>query len=116
MPVLSKTATSASFKISKISGFLIKIPAFAAFEIAQTIAIGVARPSAHGQEMISTQIAADAAYESRPSSAIHAIKLTSAIKITAGTKIFEILSAKRAIGIFLLPASFSRFLISASSV
>ena len=61
VPVLSNATNLASFISSKTSGFFTKIPAFAPRERELTIAIGVASPSAHGHEMISTQIALEIA-------------------------------------------------------
>ena len=93
-----------SFIISKTSGFLIKIPSLAPFATELTIAIGVARPRAQGQEIISTEILASIALKVSPTKKYHKIKVARAIRITIGTNTLATLSANLAIGICLLCA------------
>ena len=69
------------------------------------MATGVARPSAHGQLMTSTEMPRASAKEnSRPISS-HTIVVTTAIEMTAGTNTPATLSAVLAIGAFVAAAS-----------
>ena len=58
VPVLSTTSVSIFSKRSSASAFLISTPAWAPRPTPTMIDIGVARPSAQGQAMISTETAA----------------------------------------------------------
>ncbi len=58
VPVLSRISVSTLAKVSSASAFLISTPACAPRPVAVMIDIGVASPSAQGQAMISTEIAA----------------------------------------------------------
>ena len=58
VPVLSTTSVSTFSIRSSASAFLISTPACAPRPVPTMIDIGVARPSAHGQAMISTDTAA----------------------------------------------------------
>ena len=93
-----------------------RIPFLAPSESEETIAIGVASPSAQGHEIISTQTALSTPCSAFPVSANHAQNVTTAIAITLGTKIFATRSAKRLIGIFLLDASLKSSKICDKSV
>ena len=64
VPVLSTTRVSTFSNRSSASAFLISTPTLAALPTPTMIDIGVARPSAHGQAMMSTETAATTA---RPS-------------------------------------------------
>ena len=57
VPVLSTTSVSTLAKRSSASAFLISTPACAPRPVPTMIDIGVARPSAQGQAMISTETA-----------------------------------------------------------
>ena len=57
VPVLSTTSVSTFSSVSSASAFLISTPAWAPRPVATMIDIGVARPSAHGQAMMSTATA-----------------------------------------------------------
>ena len=100
VPVLSKATIFAPLMSSIMAGFFMRIPDFEPLLRAQTMAIGVASPKAQGQEITSTQIAQIAALLT--SKKLQIISVSSEIAITLGTKIFEILSARRAMFSFLL--------------
>ena len=67
VPVLSTTSVSTRASSSSASAFLISTPALAPRPVPTMIAIGVARPSAHGQAMISTATALTSACAKRGS-------------------------------------------------
>ncbi len=58
VPVLSSTTVSMARVDSSTSGPLIRMPSWAPRPVPTISAVGVARPSAHGQAMISTATAA----------------------------------------------------------
>src|SRR3984893_2271727 len=58
VPVLSRTTVSTLRVFSRASGPLIRMPSCAPRPVPTRIAVGVARPIAHGQAMISTATAA----------------------------------------------------------
>ncbi len=80
------------------------------------IAVGVARPSAHGQEITRIEIACVSAVATSPASASHATNVTAAIAMTTGTKTPAILSAMRSMGALELVASSTRRMMPASVV
>ena len=97
VPVLSITMVSTLCRTSSASALLNSTPAVAAFPVATMIDIGVARPSAQGQAMISTETAARSACGSLgagPTSA-QATKATTAAPTTTGTNTPETTSAIR---------------------
>jgi hypothetical protein len=57
VPVLSTISVSTLAKVSSASAFLISTPTWAPRPVAVMIDLGVARPSAQGQAMISTAMA-----------------------------------------------------------
>ena len=116
VPVLSKTTVSMVPACSRYSADFIKIPFSAPFPVPTMMATGVARPSAHGQEITSTEIALVSANENSAPVSIHTMNVTMAIPMTVGTKIPETLSAKRAIGAFEEEASSTRRIIFAKEV
>ncbi len=63
VPVLSKITVSSPAVDSSTSGPLIKMPSCAPRPVPTSRAVGVARPSAHGQAMINTDTAAVKANE-----------------------------------------------------
>ena len=85
---------------SSASASLISTPAAAPRPTPTMIDIGVARPSAQGQAMISTETAATRAWAARGSgpTAIQTTKATAATAITAGMNQPETRSARRWIG------------------
>ena len=56
VPVLSNTIVFTSFIFSRISPPFIRIPNLAAIPVPTITAVGVARPSAHGQAITSVEI------------------------------------------------------------
>ena len=68
--------------------------------MATTIAVGVARPKAHGQAMMRTAIAFPSAIGTEGPNTIHTPNVNAAIPMTQGTKTPEILSASRCTGAF----------------
>ncbi len=95
VPVLSSRTVSTRRVDSRTSGPLIRMPSWAPRPVPTMRAVGVARPSAHGQAMISTATAAVNAAAVSPVTASHAPKVATAISSTTGTKIPEIRSASR---------------------
>ena len=70
---------------SRLAAVLKRMPFFAPTPLPTMMATGVARPSAHGQLMTSTEMPRASAKEnSRPISS-HTIVVTTAIEMTAGT-------------------------------
>ena len=88
VPVLSTTTVSTRSRASSASASLIRMPASAPRPVPTMIDIGVARPKAQGQAMISTATALTRAWAIRGSgpNAAQAPKVTTATAITAGTK------------------------------
>src|SRR5699024_1337790 len=105
VPVLSNTTVCTSCAISKLSADLIRIPFSAPFPVPTIMAVGVANPNAHGQEMTSTAIPMDNANAKEYPAINQMTADTTAIVITTGTKIPLTLSANLAIGALELPAS-----------
>ena len=100
VPVLSTISTSAFSIFSKASEFFTRMPFFAPLPIPTMTDIGVASPNAHGQATISTAkrlVNAMAKLFGTPEM-YHSTNVITAIPITAGTKIFEILSVSFWIG------------------
>ena len=100
VPVLSITKVSIFSIRSKASAFLIRTPAWAPRPTPTMIDIGVARPSAQGQAMISTLTAATSPKAKRGSGPNIAqdAKAMSATAITVGTNQPATWSASRWIG------------------
>ncbi len=105
VPVLSKTTIFDFPACSSAAEVLNRIPFFAPIPFPTIIATGVARPSAQGQLTTRTVIARFRAKEISSPAKIHAKNVKIEIKITAGTKIPETLSAILAIGAFVAAAS-----------
>ena len=104
--------------VCSASPFRISTPASAAFPTPTITDIGVAKPKAHGQAIISTVVAetmAKAMAGSGPKLS-HASALNTEVIITTGTKKAEITSAKRPIGGFEFCARFTILMICASAV
>ena len=81
------------------------MPISAAFPVPTMMATGVASPSAHGQEITSTEMAFDRANSKLCPTNSQTMAVTMAIPITVGTNTPLTLSASRAIGALELPAS-----------
>ena len=82
------------------------------------MAVGVARPSAQGQEITRTATACERATAKLPGATKtnHAANVTNAIPMTTGTKMPAMLSARRSIGALELVASSTRRIMPASVV
>ena len=111
VPVLSKTTAFTLWAVSKLSADLIRMPFFAPCPVPTIIAVGVASPKAHGQEITRTETAAFSAMLNGFPVSSHTIRVTMAMLMTIGTKTPLILSAKRAIGALELPASSTKRII-----
>src|SRR5665213_4314907 len=87
VPVLSITKVSTFSNRSTDSAFLMRTPALAPLPTPTMMDIGVARPSAHGQAMMSTDTAATTASPSAGAGAqiIQAANVMAAEDMTAGT-------------------------------
>ena len=95
VPVLSKTTASIRPELSRASAPLTITPSWAPRPVPTMTASGVARPSAHGQEMISTATAAVNASSAEPPSTSHPAMVTAAMPITTGTNTDDTRSASR---------------------
>ena len=100
VPVLSSTMVSSLCAVSRASAERIRMPAPAPLPVPTMIDSGVARPSAHGQAMISTDTADTSAKVSAGAGPTtnHTANVAMAIAMTTGTKYAEIASASRWIG------------------
>ncbi len=98
MPVLSSTMVSTLRVDSRTSGPLIRMPSWAPRPVPTSSAVGVARPSAHGQAITSTATAAvQAAVTGNPAPS-QAPRVITATAMTIGTNTPEIRSASRCTG------------------
>ena len=118
VPVLSSTTVSTRPATSSASPPRTRIPASAPFPVPTMIAVGVARPMAHGQAMITTPMNAVSASVNRGSgpSSIHATNVRLATSRTSGTKTSLTRSARRWIGAFEPCARSTSSTIRASAV
>ncbi len=116
VPVLSKTIVSILCVFSSTAPPLIKIPYSAPLPVPTIIAVGVANPKAHGQAINNTETKT-VRINSGFCPAISQTKAAAtAIAITIGTNIADILSASLAIGAFEFCVSSTRLIILASTV
>ena len=95
VPVLSSTTVSTRRVDSSTSGPWIRMPSWAPRPVPTISAVGVARPSAHGQAMISTATAAVNAVAGPAPVPSQKPSVPTASAITTGTKTPEIRSASR---------------------
>ena len=119
VPVLSTTTVSTFSSVSSTSAFLMSTPSFAPRPIPTMIDIGVARPRAHGQAIISTATALTKAHARAGCSGAamaHTKNVRMAITTTAGTKYPATRSATFWIGARLRWASATMFTICESTV
>ena len=100
VPVLSRTRVSARPSASSAAASFTSTPARAPRPTATITDIGVARPSAHGQAMISTATAFTRAWARRGSGpqSVQAAKASTAAPTTAGTNHAATRSARRWMG------------------
>ena len=116
VPVLSSTIVSTARVDSSTSGPLIRMPSCAPRPVPTRIAVGVARPIAHGQATISTATAAVNAAPAGCPAASHPVSVTTATAMTTGTNTAEIRSASRCTGALPACASVTSRVIWASWV
>ena len=116
VPVLSSTTVSTRRVDSRTSGPLISSPSWAPRPVPTISAVGVARPSAHGQAMISTATAAVNANDALSPAPSQKPSVASASAITTGTKMPETRSARRWTGALPVCASSTSRAIWASAV
>ena len=116
VPVLSSTTTSTLWAVSSASADLIRMPPAAPRPVPTMIAVGVARPSAHGQETTSTDTAMVSANSKLAPASSQAVKATTATAMTTGTNTPATLSASLAIGALELVAASTSRIIWASAV
>ncbi len=118
VPVLSMTTVSIRPAASRASPPRTRIPVSAPLPVPTMIAVGVARPMAHGQAMMTTPMNAVRASVRRGSgpAANQITNVTTATTITAGTKISLIRSARRWIGALEPCARWTSSTIRASAV
>jgi len=102
VPVLSTIMVSTRRKFSIAEASRNKMPCVAALPVATMMDIGVAKPRAQGQAMISTETALISPYCQPwgPPSRPHAKKAVSAMPITTSTNQPATWSAMRCIGAF----------------
>ena len=105
VPVLSSTMVLSFVAVSRASLLLNKIPFSAPFPVPAIMAVGVARPRAHGQAMTRTATRRIMAGTNSPVMLHQRPKVTRAITITAGTNMAATRSAMAWIGALLPWAS-----------
>ena len=116
VPVLSSTIVSTVRVDSRTSGPLISSPSCAPRPVPTSSAVGVARPSAHGQAMISTATAAVNANVRSSPAPIQNPSVATARPITTGTNTPDTRSASRCAGALPVCASLTSRAIWASAV
>ena len=116
VPVLSSTTVSTVCSVSSDSADLIRMPFSAPLPVPTMMATGVARPSAHGQEMTSTAMPIDNANSTEYPSANQTMAASTAMPMTTGTKMPLTRSASLAMGAFEFAASSTSRIICASVV
>ena len=100
VPVLSNTIVSILYVVSKASPPLINTPFSAPFPVPTIIAVGVAKPNAHGHAITSTEINIVKANTLLSPAISHPTAAIIAKAITVGTKYAAMISAILAIGAF----------------
>ncbi|TWH25837.1 hypothetical protein L600_000900000870 [Isoptericola variabilis J7] len=98
VPVLSSTTVSMRRVDSRISGPLMSTPSWAPRPVPTSRAVGVARPSAHGQAMMSTATAAVNANCVLAPARSQPTRVSAAMPKATGTNTAEIRSASRCTG------------------
>lgn len=116
VPVLSSTMVSIRRVVSRTSGPLMRMPSCAPRPVPTISAVGVARPSAHGQAMISTATAAVKAAAGPEPLPSQKPSVARASPITTGTNTAEIRSARRCAAALPFWASSTRRAMRASWV
>ena len=98
VPVLSSTTVSTRRVLSSTSGPLMRMPSWAPRPVPTSRAVGVARPSAQGQAMMSTATAALKAAAASPVLPSQKPRVATAMAMTTGTNTAEMRSASRCTG------------------
>ena len=98
------------------SALLKRIPFRAPRPVPTIMAVGVAKPNAHGQEITSTETAISSANSQEYPHSIQTMAAMIAMLMTVGTKIPLTLSAKRATGALVEVASSTNLIIWAKAV
>ena len=111
VPVLSSTTVFILPVCSSAVAVLNNMPLRAPVPLPVTMATGVASPRAQGQLTTSTATACESATPACSPASIHPAKVTSAIRITAGTNTADTLSASLAMGALVAEASLTIFII-----
>ena len=111
VPVLSRATICILPASSSDAAVLNKMPDFAPLPLPTITATGVARPSAHGQLITSTEIPRASAYPKLCPTASQTQNAINAITITQGTNTPDTLSAIFEIGAFVAEASLTIFII-----
>ena len=116
VPVLSSTTVSTRRVLSSTSGPLMSTPICAPRPVPTNSAVGVAKPNAHGQAMMSTAMAGPIAWLRLPVRPNQKPKVATARATTTGTNTPATRSAKRCTGAFPLCARSTRRAICARVV
>ena len=118
VPVLSRTMVSMCRAASRLSALRMRIPSLAPRPMPTMIAVGVARPRAHGQAIISTVTAAMSPCSSPPwgRRMSHNTQVMRAMKTMTGTKMRAMRSTSFWIGARLDCASCTRRMMRAMTV
>ena len=116
VPVLSSTMRFTVCVVSSTCALRISMPSCEPRPVPASSAVGVARPSAHGQAITSTETAALNARGTSCDTTSHPMRVRSEITRIVGTKIAETRSARRAMGAFVSWAAATSSPIFASVV
>ena len=116
VPVLSSTTVSTCFAVSSASPDRMRMPFAAPSPVPVITAAGVARPSAQGQAITSTDVHTRKIKDASAPAIAHSMPAASAIPITVGTKMPATLSAVLEMGAFLPCASSTNLMIFAKTV
>ncbi len=116
VPVLSKMMVVMCCAFWSASAFLMRMPCSAPLPVPTMIAVGVARPSAHGHAMMRTATNVVSAKGMLAPVKYHVVNAMNAIIMTAGTKYALMVSASFCMGALLPCASSTSLMICASAV
>ena len=116
VPVLSSTTVPTEQAVSSDSALLMRMPCAAPRPVPTMMAVGVARPSAQGQLMTSTETACVSAVAKSREMMVQTMNVMAAMPITMGTNTPATLSARRSMGAFDPVASSTRRMMPASVV
>lgn len=105
VPALSNITVLIAPSCSSAAAFLMRMPSSAPRPVPAIMAVGVASPSAHGQEITSTHTADFTANAALSPNTLHRTAVASESRMTSGTNMEATRSAVRAIGALVAPAS-----------